>query len=280
MSEPFGAFRPSAFQERVRALARRLPKNYFGRKAASVLLGPAGGRAPRAYDVEVFASQKARLHPYDNICEKRVYLTPQLWDGAERAFLGDLISTFGGRTFNFVDVGANAGLYTLFARSEALRTGARLKAACIEADPEMAARLRFNIEASAAAAGIAVFNCAASDAETTLRFSVDRKSRGLSRIAGNGACEVRARPLAPILQEAGFQRVDAMKIDIEGHEHQTLSAFFRDAPAALRPTVLILETSHDREGESAEALVRRTGYRLRLNTARNAVFVRNDQTPA
>lgn len=280
MNEPFGALRPSAFQERVRALGGRLPTNYFGRKAASLLLGPAGGRARRAYDVEVFASQNARLHPCDNICEKRVYLTPQLWDGAERAFLGDVISTFGGRAFNFVDVGANAGLYTLFARSEALRAGAAFSALCVEADPEMAARLRFNIEASAAAAEISIFNCAASDAEATLRFSVDRKSRGLSRVAENGECEVRARPLAAILDEAGFLRIDAMKIDIEGHEHRALSAFFRDAPAALRPTILVLETSHDREGTSAQALVRGTGYRQRLNTARNAIFVRGDQTPA
>ena len=99
MSEPFGALSPSPAQERVRALARRLPANWCGRKAASLLLGPAGGRSRRAFDVMAFGSQKARLHPYDNICEKRVFLTPQLWDPAERAFLGDVISTFGGRTF-------------------------------------------------------------------------------------------------------------------------------------------------------------------------------------
>ncbi len=129
MTAVFGALAPSFLQKRMRAIGHKLPPNYFGRKAASILLGPAGGRSRRALDVTVFASQRARLHPSDNICEKRVYLTPQLWDRAERALLGDIISNFGGRTFRFADIGANVGLYTLFARAEALRADATFKAA-------------------------------------------------------------------------------------------------------------------------------------------------------
>jgi FkbM family methyltransferase len=279
MSEPFGAFSPSPTQERARALAHRLPGNWFGRKAASLLLGPAGGRSRRAFDVTVFRTQKARLHPYDNICEKRVYLTPQLWDPAERAFLGDVISNFGGRTFHFVDVGANVGLYTLFARAEAARAGAGLKAACIEADPEMAARLRFNFAASRAQAGVEIFECAASDAEATLRFAVDRASRGLSRVDPEGDISVPARPLRAIVAGAGFPRIDAMKIDIEGHEYAALDAFFREAPCMFHPRFVLLEISHADAKRSAETLLARTGYRERLRTARNAIFVSRDQAP-
>lgn len=275
MTEPFGAFRPSPSQERFRALGRRLPVNYFGRKAASLLLGPAGGRARRAYDVAVFGSQKARLHPYDNICEKRVYLTPQLWDRAERALLGDAISGFGGKIFTFVDVGANVGLYTLFARAEAIRAGALFKAVCVEADPEMAARLQFNAEASGASENLTLFNCAASDAEGALRFSVDRESRGLSRIDPNGEMRVAARPLPAIVADAGVDRIDAMKIDIEGHEFEALNAFFRDAPRALYPALIILETSHADEEKSAEAILLRIGYHIRLKTRRNAILVKD-----
>lgn len=273
MTEPFGAFRPSPLQERFRALGHRLPANYVGRKAASLLLGPAGGRARRSYDVAVFGTQKARLHPFDNICEKRVFLTPQLWDPAERALLGDVISGFGGRFFTFVDVGANVGLYTLYARAEAMRAGASFRAICVEADPEMAARLRFNADASGASGEVTLFHCAASGAEGELRFAVDRKSRGLSRIDPNGELRVIARSLSAILVDAKFDRIDAMKVDIEGHEFETLSVFFRDAPRALHPALIILETSHASEDNSAEALLRRLGYRVRLNTRRNAVLV-------
>jgi FkbM family methyltransferase len=278
MSEPFGALSPSPAQERVRALAHRLPATWFGRKAASLLLGPAGGRSRRAFDVTAFGSQKARLHPYDNICEKRVFLTPKLWDPAERALLSDFISTFGGRTFHFVDVGANVGLYTLFARAEAMRAGARLKAVCVDADPEMATRLKFNIAASQAQADVEIFECAASGTEGTLAFAINRASRGLSRIDPAGAHIVRARPLLGIVEEAKIESIDAMKIDVEGHEAQVVRAFLKEAPPSLRPALVILETSHAGDDPGAQAAFIDAGYAVRLKTRRNAVLVRADQS--
>lgn len=274
MTEPFGACSPSPTQEWFRSVGARLPNNYFGRKAASLLLGLAGGRARRAYDVDVFGTQKARLHPYDNICEKRVFLTPQLWDGAERQLLGDVISGFGGRRFEFVDVGANAGLYTLFARAEAIRAGAAFSAICIEPDQEMLARIRFNISASGADGDVSIVACAASDREGALQFAANLQSRGLSRIDADGDIRVATRPLLSIIREAGFERIDAMKIDIEGHEREALGAFFCDAPEALHPTLIILETSHAGDGKPAKELTLRAGYHVRLQTARNAVLVK------
>lgn len=279
MSDPFGALAPSPLQERFRAAGHRLPVNYFGRKAASLLLGPAGGRRRRAYDVEIFGAQRARLHPYDNICEKRVYLTPQLWDGAERAFLAERIGGFSGKVFNFVDVGANVGLYTLFARAEALRAGATLRAVCIEADAGMVSRLQFNLDASKARGDVAVFNYAASDKEATLRLAVNAKSRGLTRIAETGDAPVAARPLLSMIADAGLERIDALKIDVEGHEHAALGAFFRDAPSKLHPTLILLETSHADADRAAERLVLGAGYSEKLRTARNAALVKNAQTP-
>ncbi len=278
MSEPFGALAPTTAQTRWRALGARLPANYFGRKAASLLLGPAGGRARRPHDVTVFGSQKARLHPYDNICEKRVFLTPQLWDGAEREALADFIAALAQDDFVFVDIGANAGLYTLFARSEAMRAGKRLRAVCIEADPEMLARLRFNVAASGAVSDVVVFGCAASGAEGILNFTVNDRSRGLSRVAPEGETRVASRPLLGLVEEARASRVDALKIDIEGHESATLGAFFRDAPVALHPTLIIVETTHQTTEQPVAEILRAAGYAVRLQTARNAVFRKGAQT--
>ena len=274
MTEPFGALAPSAFEARVRALGGRLPTTSFGRKAASLLLGPAGGRARRAYDVSVFDTQKARLHPYDNICEKRVYLTPQFWEAAEREALAARIAAHDRDVFTFVDIGANVGLYTLFARAECARRGLRLDALCIEADPDMQERLAFNRRASAAESEIRIVGCAASDADGSLRFAVNRKSRGMSRLDVGGEIEVSARPLLAILNEAGITRIDALKIDIEGHEAAALSAFFRDAPAALHPDLAIVETSHAEEAASAEAPFVAADYAVALRTKRNVVLAK------
>jgi FkbM family methyltransferase len=273
MSADFGAFAPSPYQERVRALGARLPVSWLGRKAASLLLGAAGARARRAYDVAVFGSQRARLHPFDNICEKRVYLTPQLWDGEERAMLARQIANHPNPAFFFVDVGANVGLYSLFARAECAKAGKRLSAVAIEADPDMQTRLSFNIAASGAAADIALVPYAASSATRVLSFAVNRASRGESRIASDGALRVGARPLAAIAAEAGLSRIDAMKVDIEGHEAETLGAFFQNAPAGLWPTFAIVEVAHAETG-AVEAIFHDRGYAVALKTMRNAVFLR------
>lgn len=269
--DPFGALAPSPMQERARRLAHRLPHSYFGRKSASLLLGPAGGRQARAYDVDVFGSQRARLHPADNICEKRVYLTPQHWDPEERRVLAGLIAAHRDPVFRFLDIGANAGLYTLFARACAVERGLHLHAICVEPDPEMRARLSFNIGASGAGGDVRFLPYAATAADRPLRFAVNVKSRGLSRIDETGGLTVEGRKIVTILTEASARRIDAMKIDIEGHEYAALEAFFREAPRALWPRLILCETSHEEPARSAKALMLAAGYVEALQTKRNFI---------
>lgn len=273
MSEtaPFGALAPAPAQERVRRLAHRLPANWLGRKAASLLLGPAGGRARRAFDVDIFDGQRARLHPADNICEKRVYLTPQLWDGAERAALAAAIAGHDDGVFRFMDIGANAGLYTLFARACAARAGIGLRTIAVDADPEMRARLAFNAAASGATDDILVLPYAAAGEDGPLRFAVNVASRGLSHVDPAGGLTVEGRTILSMLTEAGVTRLDAMKVDIEGHEFPALEAFLRDAPRALRPRLVICETSHESPARSAKTLLVAAGYGKILQTPRNFV---------
>lgn len=277
--QPFGALRPSPAQERVRNVGARLPVSYWGRRLASVLLGPAGGRAARAYDVELFGGARARLHPFDNICEKRVYLTPQLWDGEERAALAAFIRKNDAAPFCFVDVGANAGLYTLFAREECRRNDMTFRGLCIEAEAEMQRRLAFNIAASGANGDIAIAPYAAGAADAMLNLAVNAGSRGLTRIAPEGKVRVEARTLLRLVTEAGLQRIDALKIDIEGQEYPVLEAFLRDAPRALWPRLLILETSHEDAQRSAKGLVLAAGWTATLATKRNIVALHENTAP-
>ena len=275
---PFGSFTPNTVAENFRSLTHRLPPTYAGRKLASVLLGPTGGRAKRPRDVTVFESERARLHPYDNICEKRVYATPQFWDAEEREALAARIAAHEGSEFYFLDVGANAGLYTLFARSSAKKSGKALKAACVEPDAEMRSRLAFNISASDAQNDIRIFPYAAAASRGPVTFSVNTKSRGLSKIDERGSALVQGAPLTEIIQaETGFPRIDAMKIDIEGHEFPALNAFFSTAPKALLPALIILEISHENDQPSALARCQKAGYSAHLKTKMNAVLVHRDQ---
>ncbi|MGF1544392.1 MAG: FkbM family methyltransferase [Parvularculaceae bacterium] len=276
---PFGSLAPTPAQAYARALAQRLPYTYVGRKLASLLLGPAGGRARRAFDVEVFGGARARLHPYDNICEKRVYLTPAHWDPDERALLADAIGrppASKNDPFIFVDVGANVGLYALFARSVARAHRRGFRALCVEPDPDMRARLAFNIAASDAGDDVSVSEKAAAAAHGLLRFAPNPTSRGMSRVAADGARAVEGAPLTDILADARIARVDALKIDIEGGEGAVLDAFYAAAPAALRPRFVIAEISH--AGDDVESALARSGYETLLRNELNVVARLTPQT--
>jgi FkbM family methyltransferase len=269
MTPPFGALAPSPFQEMMRTRAARLRDTALGRRAASLYLRAAGGKSERAFDVTVFASERARLHPYDNISEKRVYITPQFWEAEERWDMARFVGA-GSGPFCFLDVGANAGLYTLFARSLARVTERPFRAICVEPAAEMAARLAFNLAASGVSAEAQVFACAAGARDGVTNFRTNTRNRGESRAAATGEREVRVRPLSAIIDEAGAPRIDAMKIDIEGGETAALQGLFAAQGERYRPSYVIMELSH----ADASALLIREGYREILRTARNGVYER------
>ena len=270
MTPPFGALAPSPFQERVRARAARLPDTPVGRRAASLYLRAAGGKSGRAFDVTIFETERARLHPYDNISEKRVFITSQFWEAEERAALAAFIAQ-GAGPFRFLDVGANAGLYTLFARSAARAAKRPFSAIAVEPASEMLARLRFNLAASGAERDVEVFECAAGASEGGGAFRTDERNRGESRLAAEGERKVRIRPLAAVIEEAGFSSIDAMKIDIEGSEEAALKGLFAGAGERFRPRLLIAELSHS---GPLTALLGAEGYRETIRTRRNGVYER------
>lgn len=234
------------------------------------MLGRAG-----PYDVTVFGTQKARLYPVDNRAEKRVFAGPQFWDRAEREALAAMLgqSKPDGMMY-FVDAGANVGLYTLSLCAAAGETGTQLRGLAVECDPINGARLAFNLAASDAR-GIEHADVALSDTETVLQFrSEGLGNRGEARVVnddGPGVIKVQARPLVAIVTDAGWPRIDAMKMDIEGQEKRVLSAFFAQADTALWPGLVILETGR-METTPALALMQNNGYRVRTRTGINAIL--------
>lgn len=268
---PFGVFRPGPIERAARSFAGALPDMPLARGAASLLLGPAGGRRRRAYDVAIFGAAKARLHPYDNLCEKRVFLAPQFWDRRERALLHVEIET-GGAPFVFVDVGANAGLYSLFVAAAARAAGRPCSIIAVEPEATMRARMAFNFAASEVEATILPY--AATTARGPVRLAISPEKRGESRLVESGGETVEGAPLGVMLAEAGVSRIDAMKIDIEGHEAAALGAFFSGAPEALYPRLLIVETLHEGPDRPTTSLIVSRGYRVVLKTKLNTVFRR------
>jgi len=209
------------------------------KKAMSSEAGP--------FDIEIEAGVKARLYPRENRCEKRAFAGVQIWDALERAALKAAIETPSDRPFVFLDVGANVGLYSLFAHAYAQRAKRDIRILAIEPGLETCARLEANIAANAA--DIQIIRAAVSDMPGTGYLSSNDENRGEARLdarADRKAQEVVVIDTLPrICRTQGLTHIDAMKLDVEGHDLKALTAFFEDASENLHPELLIIETHKD-----------------------------------
>jgi hypothetical protein len=177
MTEPFGARRPGLIDTAVIAATSRLPNNWLGlrvaiglRRIVTMRIESDGG-----LDVERWGL-RMRLHPLHNGCEKGALFTPQMYEVPERMELTAEIekATAAGRTFVFVDVGANVGLFSLFVASYA---GANAKILAIEPEPENVRRLRFNVTSNPGVP-IRVIPLALDDRAGSLALEANRRDRG------------------------------------------------------------------------------------------------------
>lgn len=268
---PFGTFAPKAYLARIIGWTRAASDSFLGRKFAYALRR-LGLRSLDGAPVDIEAlGARMRLYPDGNVCEKRVLFTPQYFDAAEREMLAARLR----EGFTFIDVGANIGAYSLFVAARAGR-GARILA--VEPQPEIFARLAFNIAQNPFGTVKAVA-CALADKPGELTLFIDTVNRGESsvRILNSStakAVKVPAMTLLALVQGEGYDRIDAIKLDVEGAEDIILEPFLRDAPEALWPGFIIIEDSRQRWQSDLVGLLGRNGYKLVAQTRLNLVFER------
>ncbi|QEL21221.1 FkbM family methyltransferase [Bosea sp. F3-2] len=268
---PYGAFAPKAFVARIIAWTRATSGSFLGRKLALALRSIAL-RALDGTPVDIEAlGARMRLHPNGNICEKRVLFTPQSFDVSEREMLAARLR----EGFTFIDVGANVGAYSLFVAAQAGR-GARILA--VEPQPDIFARLAFNI-AQNPFGTIKAVACALADKPGELTLFIDQVNRGESSVriinsSAGTALKVPAMTLLALVQGEGYERIDAIKLDVEGAEDIILEPFLRDAPEALWPSFIIIEDSRQRWQSDLVGLLTRSGYELVAQTRLNLAFER------
>lgn len=197
------------------------------------------------FDVEVDQGVFARLYPGGNRCEKRAFAGVQVWDPTERLALKAAIDSKSDAPFVFLDVGANVGLYSLYVNAYAQHADRPSHIIAIEPGVETCARLEVNIAASKA--NIQIIRAAVSDAPGTGHLGGGDINRGEAKLsAQSGDTETVVIDTLPrIARTLGLTRIDAMKLDIEGHDLKALTTFFEDASAKLHPALLILETGRE-----------------------------------
>jgi FkbM family methyltransferase len=267
-SPPFGAFAPTRAQTAIISLAQRsrLKRGAFRPMLSRLVNLLRSGPLDVHYQGASF-----RLFHQASATERGALFNPQ-YNVEELDFLRAHTPEGG----VFVDVGANVGTYAL---AMARHVGASGKVIAIEPHPLTFARLAFNSAASkftqvelvAAAAG-------ASDGE--LMIATDGDNLGASHIvsgqSADHAIRVPSLRLERILRDRGKDRVDALKIDVEGFEDRVLTGFFRQAPQALWPGAIVIEhLSRDRWEHDCIDDMRARGYRETGRNRSNTMLVRS-----
>lgn len=266
---PFGSRAPGFWLSRLLDATRACGATWLGKRLAFALrrLAVAGLGGP--VDVHTLGV-KMRLYPFNNVCEKRLLFTPQYFDARERALLAARIHA----DFVFIDIGANVGGYALFVAGLA-GPGARILA--VEPQPEIHRRLRYNIDQNGFP-GVTAVACALADQDGEIEFYLSADNQGQASVKdtpGEFATRhltVPALTLSSLLKQHGLERVDAIKIDVEGAEDMVLEPFFRDAPRTAWPDMIIIENSPTRWRVDLLGHIESVGYRRLAVTRMNIVY--------
>lgn len=272
LKPPFGTYALPDNRETLRRKADSFQDTRWGRTMISHHRKRALKGLNEPFDVDVAPGVKARLYPSQNRCEKRAFAGVQNWDSAERAALEKAVKTCEDDSFVFLDVGANVGLYSLFAAQYCKTAGKEAEIYAIEPGKAMAARLSDNVIASGAK--VQIIRAAVSDEPGTGQLSSGGENRGEARlIEGETGELVIIDTLARIVVSHGLSKIHALKLDIEGHDLKALKAYFDNVPEALFPGLLILETGKD-ESSPLIDLCEAQGYALDGRYGLNAVMTR------
>jgi FkbM family methyltransferase len=265
----FGALAPGRLDRLVMAMTKPLPDTYAGLRLAILLRRAVTMRLPYpdgALDVERWG-MRMRLHPRDNGCEKNLLFTPRMYEPEE---LGELETDIArakeqGRSFTFVDIGANVGLFSLFVAACA---GRQARIFAVEPEPGNLRRLEFNIRANPGVP-ITIVPKALSDEAGIVAVELDRRDRGGTRTKKIDQAEtspqtvrVPSQTLFDLLAGEAIDAVDALKIDVEGLEDSILQPFFRDAPPRLWPRLAIIEDSRPSWKSDLMSAMQARGYKL------------------
>ena len=269
ITPPFGTYALPPTREVWRKKAEGYKNTRIGRALISRARKKALAGDEGPFDVQVDDGVNARLYPYGNRCEKRAFAGVQVWDLAERLALKSAIETQIDTPFVFLDVGANVGLYSLFVNAYAKQTGRPVKIIAIEPGVETCSRLESNIAANQAS--VQIIRAAVSDSPGTGYLGGGEINRGEAKLSARseGSETVVVDTLPRIARTLGLTRIDAMKVDIEGHDLKALSTFFEDASMKLHPKLLVLETGREASSpliELCEANDYVVSERTKMNT--------------
>lgn len=220
-------------------------------------------------------------------CGARVALDPSEWPQAQAWVLrrydvstvGFVVEHLPGRGGVFFDIGGHIGLIGC---QVAVQRGDAIIHA-FEPHPRVAAQYRKNMQLNDVS-GVVV-EAAASSRAGTVEFSLDSHS------IGRGATTVPTLRLDDYIAENGIDRIDVMKLDVEGHELEALEGA-RNAlqTGVIRAVTMESMSAHGHDVDAPAQLLAASGFqvcpmpdpraswiqRVRVHRSGNVAYVKLD----
>lgn len=260
----FGTYALSGWRTKLLTFAQSLPANWLGKRLALICRKLVLKNGPSIIDASI-DNMHFRLHMRDNVSERKFLFLPQFFDRFERTLLSQELTP----ASTFIDIGANAGIYTLTAAA----TGARVIA--IEPNPVVLERLQFNLAVNQLSHLVSTIQKGVSDQTGSFALTLDTSNLGGSSLVSDRcgpSLTIECVLLLTILQEQGVTQIDALKIDIEGAEDRALLPFFNQAPTSLLPKLIIIENSEAQWGVDLPTLFKQKGYQCLKRTRMNSIW--------
>lgn len=204
-----------------------------------------------------FQNVKFELHIEDWIQQNIYFLGA--YERAELNLLNRLLS----EESVFVDIGANFGLYSLVASQKITNSG---KVICFEPFPKNYAALKTNISLNSKSYIISE-NIALGDKKDELSLYYQPNEKNLGMVSANfmensKTIEVDVMSLDEYVNENGIDKIDLIKIDVEGFENQVIVGM-KKTLELFSPMILIEifdEGSINSNHHNAHDYLTRIGY--------------------
>ncbi len=223
---------------------------------------------------QIYAGLRLSLTPGDNYTEFQLWLKGQPPEHAGTTYLADL---FAGKNVSIVDVGANAGIFTLPILH---RSGPASQGILFEPNPVMRARLEKNIAANDLPE-IVVQQTAVSDQPGRLPLylpangNLGQARLGIGYSGGNDSFEADVVTLDEALRRTATQSIDLLKVDVEGLEDRVIAPYLSSSDVSRHPRLIYLEDAHSENWKyDLVAELHRYGYQTVSRFGENALYSR------
>ena len=152
----------------------------------------------------------------------------------------------------------------------------------VEPEPTLVRQLRYNMYLNSVEDRMQLIEAAVAADSGRGVLILNPCNSGQNRLAqeeetaGTASISVRVVTLVDVADEAGLDRIDCLKVDVEGREADVLDPFFAATPWNRWPKTLVVELARGPESsrESRKPVDRLTsrGYQLTRHTTTNGVF--------